>query len=191
MPLSLQPLNEDVRDLLSASGQPYPVAIRENAAGLQQQRALTQLLGWGRVLWDGGPPMSLLKVNDLPVGQKRHLDVAGQKLPRDNFVSQLSRSYPHRGVMLKEKRMPSLVGERQFGGILGDTLGEGNCESKIVARQWGVHFCRETARRLSGPSGLFSRVLFFLFAPFAGHPSFSPLLGTFSPCSPPRKCSGL
>ena len=49
--------------------------------------------------------------------------------------------------------MPSLVGERQFGGILGDNLGEGNCESKIVARQWGVNFCRETSRCLAGPSG--------------------------------------
>ena len=28
---------------------------------------------------------------------------------------------------------------------------------------------------------------FFLFAPFAGHPSSSPFLGTFSPFSPPRK----
>ena len=31
---------------------------------------------------------------------------------------------------------------------------------------------------------LFSRVL-FLFAPFAGHPSSSPFLGTFAPFSPP------
>ena len=28
---------------------------------------------------------------------------------------------------------------------------------------------------------------FFLFAPFAGHPSSSPFLGTFSPFSPPTK----
>ena len=28
---------------------------------------------------------------------------------------------------------------------------------------------------------------FFLFAPFAGHPSSSPFLGTFSPFSPPRR----
>ena len=27
-----------------------------------------------------------------------------------------------------------------MGGILRDNLGEGNCESKIAARQWGVNF---------------------------------------------------
>ena len=34
-------------------------------------------------------PRLLRLLSDLPVGQKRHLDVAVQKLPRDNFVSQL------------------------------------------------------------------------------------------------------
>ena len=60
------------------------------------------------------------------------------------------------GVILKEEKMPSLVGvlwaRDSFGGILGDNLGEVNCESKIVARQWGVNFCRETSRCLAGPS---------------------------------------
>ena len=32
-------------------------------------------------------------------------------------------------------------------------MGEGNCESKIAARQWGVNFCREASRCLAGPSG--------------------------------------
>ena len=41
-----------------------------------------------------------------------------------------------------------------MGGILRDNLGEGNCESKIAARQWGVNFCREASRCLAGPSGL-------------------------------------
>ena len=27
-----------------------------------------------------------------------------------------------------------------MGGILGDNLGEGNCESKIASRQWGDNF---------------------------------------------------
>ena len=40
-----------------------------------------------------------------------------------------------------------------MGGILRDNLGEGNCESKIAARQWGVNFCREASRCLAGPSG--------------------------------------
>ena len=31
------------------------------------------------------------------------------------YVSQLSRNYPHHGVILKEGKMPSLVGESQFG----------------------------------------------------------------------------
>ena len=38
-------------------------------------------------------------------------------------------------------------------GILGDNLGEGNCESKIASRQWGDNFCRETSICLAGPSG--------------------------------------
>ena len=40
-----------------------------------------------------------------------------------------------------------------MGGILGDNLGEGNCESKIASRQWGDNFCRETSICLTGPSG--------------------------------------
>ena len=45
-----------------------------------------------------------------------------------------------------------------MGGILGDDLGEGNCESKIVSRQWGDNFCPETSRCLAGPSGKQSRL---------------------------------
>ena len=41
-----------------------------------------------------------------------------------------------------------------MGGISGDNLGEGNCESKIASRQWGDNFCRETSICLAGPSGL-------------------------------------
>ena len=37
-----------------------------------------------------------------------------------------------------------------MGGILRDNLGEGNCESKIAARQWGVNFRREASRCLAG-----------------------------------------
>ena len=44
-------------------------------------------------------------------------------------------------------------GRDSLGGILGDNLGEGNCESKIASRQWGVNFCRETSICLAGPSG--------------------------------------
>ena len=70
------------------------------------------------------------------------------------FVSQLSRSYPHRRGNFERKKCPFLWARDSFGGILGDNLGEGNCESKVVVRQWGVNFCRETSRCLAGPSGL-------------------------------------
>ena len=70
------------------------------------------------------------------------------------FVSQLSRNYPHRGGDLERGKKPPLVGVRDgLGGILGDNLGEGNCESKIVLRERGDNFCREASRCLAGPSG--------------------------------------
>ena len=37
------------------------------------------------------------------------------------------------GVILKEEKSP-LLGRDSSGGILGDNLGKGNCESKIVSR---------------------------------------------------------
>ena len=40
-----------------------------------------------------------------------------------------------------------------MGGILGDNLSEGNCESKIASRRWGDNICRETSICLAGPSG--------------------------------------
>ena len=50
-----------------------------------------------------------------PVGQKRQIDVAGQKLPRDNFcLSLVSAITLTAGLILKEDKKPSLVGERQF-----------------------------------------------------------------------------
>ena len=47
-------------------------------------------------------------------------------------------------VILKEEEMTSLVGKRQFGR---------HFRSKIVSRQWGDNFCRETSRCLAGPCG--------------------------------------
>ena len=47
------------------------------------------------------------------------------------------------GVILKEKQGPLLWARDSVGGISGDNLGKGDCESKIVARQWGDNFCRE------------------------------------------------
>ena len=58
------------------------------------------------------------------------------------------------GLILKEDRTnPLLWGRDSLGGILGDNLCEGNCESKIASRQWGDNFCRETSICLAGPSG--------------------------------------
>ena len=50
-----------------------------------------------------------------------------------NFESQLSRNYPHRGgKCARGKKALSCGGETaRLGGIVGDNLGEGNCESKI------------------------------------------------------------
>ena len=57
------------------------------------------------------------------------------------FVSQSSRNYPHRvGNLERGKNMPSLlslVGERQMGGILGGTLGEGVFASQRLSRDSG------------------------------------------------------
>ena len=55
---------------------------------------------------------------------------------------------------LKEEKCLLLWGRDSLGGIFGDNLGEGKCESRIAPRQWGDNFCRETSRCLAGPSGL-------------------------------------
>ena len=78
----------------------------------------------------------------MPRGKKK---TARQFLPLSCRATTLTA-----GVSLKEEKKPSLVGERPFGGYLRDNLGEGNCESKIAARQWGVNFCREALRCLAG-----------------------------------------
>ena len=58
------------------------------------------------------------------------------------------------GVILnEEKKDLSCGGGGNWGGHLRGNLGEGNCESKIVARQWGVNFYSEAWRCLAGPSG--------------------------------------
>ena len=57
------------------------------------------------------------------------------------------------GGTFERRKKPLLWGRGNLGGILRDNLGEGNCKSKIAARQWGVSFCREASRCLAGPSG--------------------------------------
>ena len=87
-----------------------------------------------------------------PEGSDRHLNAARQKLPRDDFCRSTAAQLPSpRGQFWKKKKETSLVGERQFGRHCKRQLGEGNCESKITARQWGVNFLREASRCLAGP----------------------------------------
>ena len=77
-----------------------------------------------------------------------------QKLSRGNFCRSAAAQLPSpRGQFWKSKNCPLLWGRGTLGGILRDNLGEGIWESKIVARQWGVDFCREASRCLAGPSG--------------------------------------
>ena len=89
---------------------------------------------------------------------RRHLDAARKKLSRDNFCCSIAAQLPSPvGAVLKEKKkrplLSSLVWRSNWGGVVRDNLGEGNCESKIAAREWGVNFCREALRCLAGPSG--------------------------------------
>ena len=90
-----------------------------------------------------------------PLGQKKHLDVAGQKFPRDSFLSLNCLAIAlNAGVILKEKTYPLLWARDSLGGILGDNVDKGNCESKIVSTQWGDTVCRGTSRCLAGPNDL-------------------------------------
>ena len=70
------------------------------------------------------------------------------------FAAQLPHNCPHRGGNFERgKNALSCGGQGNLGGVLRDNLGEGNCESRIAARQWGVNFCREASRCLARPSG--------------------------------------
>ena len=69
------------------------------------------------------------------------------------FAAQLPRNYPHRGGKFERgKKSPLLWGRGNLRGILRDSLGQDNCESKIAAGQWGVNFCWEASRCLAGPA---------------------------------------
>ena len=74
-------------------------------------------------------------------GRERHLNAAREKCCETISAAQLPRNYPHRGGNLERGKMPFLAGRVNLGGILRDDLGEGNCESKTAARQWGANFC--------------------------------------------------
>ena len=110
-----------------------------------------------------------------PVGPERHLDAARQKLPRDNFCRSIAAQLPSpMGAILKEEKMSSIVGERQFGRHIKRQFGcEGNCESKIAARQWGVKEGPARHQDVSqGPLGKHFRVFSVAFCYV--HTEFSP-----------------
>ena len=74
--------------------------------------------------------------------EKRHLDVTGQKLLRDNFclsIVLLAIALTPR-VISKEEKCPPLWVRDSLGGILGDNFGEGNCESKNSLEAVGRQF---------------------------------------------------
>ena len=74
------------------------------------------------------------------------------------FVSPSSRNFRHHwGHFERGKKGPLLWGRDSLGGILGDNLGEGNCESKIVSRQWGDNLAPRHVSQ--GPLGRCSCVL--------------------------------
>ena len=62
------------------------------------------------------------------------------------------------GVVLKEEKCPLLWARDRLGDIFRRQFGEGNCESKIVSRQCGDNFRRETSWR--------QLVLFTILGPF-------------------------
>ena len=77
---------------------------------------------------------------------------------RQYFAAQLCRNYPHHGGNFERGKIALSCGgvaiSMNLGGILRGNFGEGNCESNIAARQWGVNFCREASSRcLARPSG--------------------------------------
>ena len=91
------------------------------------------------------------KAWQVPEGLERHLDAA-RRFCR-SVVSQLP-SPGGGGQFWKKKKTLSCGGEANLGGIFKRQFGgEGNCESKMVARQLGSQFCREASRCLAGPSG--------------------------------------
>ena len=108
----------------------------------------------------------LLRLSSSQWARRDRLMSRGKNCRETIFVSHLSRNYPHRGVNFEEKS-PLLWGRDSLGGILGDNLGEGNCESKIASRQWGDNFCRETSICLAGPSGFWRSSTGFPWGPLS------------------------
>ena len=115
-----------------------PKAPRQSVAGQRDLKALQIpplcrnraifAIAVANFHWQAGhrSMLVLLPVVGDPVGQKRQIDVAGQKLPRDNFcLSTCLAITLTAGLILKEDKKPSLVGERQFGRHFRRQFGRG------------------------------------------------------------------
>ena len=74
------------------------------------------------------------------MGQKRHLDVAGQKLPRDIFVSQLSRNYPHRRGNLERGKKALFCGRETVWEAFQETIWARVIASQKLSRDNGMVF---------------------------------------------------
>ena len=76
------------------------------------------------------------------------------------------------GAILKEEKMSSIVGERQFGRHFKRQFGWGQLRVKNCRETVGSQFCREASRCLAGRSGLGFRNLgpeVFFFGIFRGN----------------------
>ena len=126
---------------------------------------MTALQSLGMLGGDTYSVASRLPLAANPEGPQRHLAILTQRawrgilMPRGKncretiFAAQLPRNYPRRGGNFESRRKAlSCGGEAIWEVFLRGNLGEGNCESRIAARQWGVNFCREASRCLAVPS---------------------------------------
>ena len=93
--------------------------------------------------WSGLCPFPVRKMT--AQWAKRDTLMSQGKIVARQFLSleSLSRSYPHRGGNFERGKNALSCGRETFL----EAFCKGNCESKLVARQWRVNFCRESRRR--------------------------------------------
>ena len=108
-----------------------------------------------RILYQKNPRAHIIRADFWePRGPREASKCREVKIAARQFLSLTCRAITlTAGAILKEEKIPLLWGRGNLGGILRGNLGEGNCESKIGARQWRVNFGRQAFRCLAGPSG--------------------------------------